>query len=212
MKWRLPEGIARRAPVVVLVMAIMLATGVALAGEPPAARTDSPFALPKSIGPLELVEEHAFENPRLGRAYSYRAPGFSLDIYVYPGDTVPEADGIQTVAARDEFEAAKLTVLSTDAYSKRALTHESNTTVGRDGAALPALEAVFDLALEGVELRSFLWLTASDGYFVKARFSLLRELTLEADSARAEVLAELGALIASAPSGGAPSVAATDRS
>jgi hypothetical protein len=212
MKWGLPEGISRRAPLVVLVMATMLATGVALAREAQADRADSHFVLPKSIGPLELVEEHTFDDARLGRAYSYRAPGFSLDIYIYPGEAAPEADGIVTAAARDEFEAAKTTVLSTKAYSRRALTGESTTTAGRDDAALPALEAVFDLSLEDVELRSYLWLTAADGYFVKARFSLLRELTLEADSARAEVLAELGALIASAPSGTAPSVAATDRS
>jgi hypothetical protein len=156
------------------------------------------YGLPRAIGPLQFVGEKSFDDPRLGKAFSYRADGFSLDVYIYPGDGVETSNGVEGRGTRNEYEAARSTVLATEAYEKRSLTSESRTRLGEDDTAPEALEAQFDLTLRGDRLRSFLWVTAANGQFFKARFSMRSEFDLEAGPAREQVMAEIGAVVSSA--------------
>lgn len=154
--------------------------------------------LPRAIGPLQFVGDRKFEDPRLGKAYSYRADGFSLDIYIYAGTSEGATDGASGSGARNEYEAAKETVLSTDAYATRTLVAEGQARLGEAPDAPEALEAAFDLVLRGQRLRSFLWVTAANGYYFKARFSMLSDLDIEAVTAREHVLQELGSIVTDA--------------
>jgi hypothetical protein len=154
--------------------------------------------LPRSIGPLQFVGDRQFDDPRLGKAYSYRADGFSLDIYIYQGTSGAVPDGATGEGARSEYEAAKSTVLATDAYATRLLVSEAHTRLGEAREAPEALEASFDLVLRGTPLRSFLWVTVANGHYVKARFSMNGDLDLEAEPARAQVMEQLGAVVTSA--------------
>jgi hypothetical protein len=154
--------------------------------------------LPQFIGPLKYVGDRQFDDPLLGKAYSYRADGFSLDIYIYQGTSGGATDGVTGAGTRNEYEAAKQTVLATDAYASRVLIAERQARLGTTDDAPEALEAAFDLQLRGQRLRSFLWVTAANGYYVKARFSMNGDFDLEAEPAREHVLQELGAAVTDA--------------
>ncbi len=160
-----------------------------------AVSTAAEFDLPTTIGPLKYSGERTYPSPELGTSYSYRGPGVSLDIYVYDAGQEDIPDGIDAAAAQAEFASAKSAVLDNSDYSNAVLMTDDTITIGTT-ESVPAFEASFQFATSKFRFRSYLWLTAIHGYYVRGRLSLDEKLAHEFELARQSVLQELGSAIA----------------
>ena len=169
----------------------------------------SKFRLMQNIGPLRYTGENRYSDRRLGRSFGYGANGVSLTIYVYDYGISGIPDGPDSVAVCEQFEKAKHEIETGGNYQNVMLRREVMRPLKDIAQAPGAREALYELDRNGVHAVSALWLTAADGYFVKLRLSLRKEVADELDEAMASILDALADAISRRPA--RPAAAAPDK-
>jgi len=159
----------------------------------------SKFKLAQNIGPLRYTGENRYSDRRLGRSFGFGANGVSLTIYIYDYGISGLPDGPDSVAVCEQFEKAKREIESGGNYQNVTLQREVMRPLKDIAQAPSAREALYQLDRNGIHAVSALWLTAADGYFVKLRLSMRKEVADELDEAMASVLDALAASISSRP-------------
>lgn len=159
----------------------------------------SKFRLAQNIGPLRYSGENRYSDRRLGKSFGYNTSGISLTIYVYDYGIRDIPDGPDSVAACEQFESAKREIEYGGNYQNVQLRHEVSRRMQDIAGAPLAREAMYEFDRNGVHAISMLWLTAADGYFVKLRLSLRREVADEQEEARAQLLDALANSFAARP-------------
>ncbi len=164
----------------------------------PAAAQETPsemsvsVSLPEKLGTLQYDGVHEYEDPLLGISVSYQGRGQILTIYFYNLGLEGIPDGVDSDVVLDHFEQTKRDVLNSGSYSQAALQREGRVRLGDGADALEALEAEFRIIRkDGPLMSSYLALTASQGLFVKLRFSVAEGAELEATANRHAVYAGL---------------------
>jgi hypothetical protein len=189
----------RRGLVPLLGVASMMVNGKAL-NDNTVHLLPSKFRLVQNIGPMRYTGENRYSDRRLGRSFGFGTSGVSLTIYVYDYGLKDVPDGPNSVAACEQYEKAKLEIESGGNYENVTLRREVMRPFGDTAQAPLAREALYDLDRNGIHAVSALWLTAADGYFVKLRLSMRKEVADEFDEARASVLAAMAGSLAERPS------------
>jgi len=160
----------------------------------------SQIKLPQNIGPLRYTGQNRFSDRRLGRSYTFNAPGISLSMYVYDYGLKHIDDGPNSVALCEQFEGAKREIERGGNYHNVELRAEFSRPFDAADGAPVAREALYEFDRNDVRALSALWLTAVDGQFLKLRLSLRMEVADELDDARSQILAAMAAAIVSARS------------
>jgi hypothetical protein len=154
----------------------------------------TPLVVPLRIGPLDgNPSGHRFPEAGLGTSYMYRAPGAVLTVYVYDGDQENLADGPDTIPVCHEFESAKRHIAQ--AYPGAKLVSEHMVRLLPPAESPLMREAVFEIAHQGNELISYIWISTVAGQFIKLRFTMDATLRHEVADARRAVLAAFGEAI-----------------
>jgi hypothetical protein len=159
----------------------------------------SKFKLAQHIGPMRFSGARKFSDRRLGRTFGYVTDGISLTIYVYDYGLRDLPEGPDSVAACEQFERARDEIENGGNYQNVTLRGEHTRRMNDTAAAPLAREALYDFQRNGIDGVSGLWLTAHDGYFIKLRLSLRREVADEFDAARTQILATVAASMAARP-------------
>ncbi|HEU4779439.1 MAG TPA: hypothetical protein VFS58_06105, partial [Steroidobacteraceae bacterium] len=191
---------------VLLVACWLYATGVnaAALGDNMIRLAPSPFKLPQNIGPLRYSGENRYSDRRMGRAFTYNASGISLKIYVYDFGLRGIPDGPDSVAACEQFESAKREIELGGNYQKVRLRGEFSRPMPAAEAPPVAREAVYEFDRNGTPVVSVLWVTAANGYFLKLRLSLRKEVADELADAREQVLGSIAQALSARPPSPAP--------
>lgn len=191
--------IRARTCVLPLVMALAGAAQGAAAGDDLVKLSPSKFKLAQHIGPMRFSGARKFSDRRLGRTFGYVTDGISLTIYVYDYGLHDLPEGPDSVAACEQFERARNEIETGGNYQNVTLRGQYTRRMDDTAAAPRAREAMYDFQRNGIDAVSGLWLTAHDGYFVKLRLSVRREIADEFDAARTRILATVAASMAARP-------------
>lgn len=166
---RLATGLTSR-------MDTLRAAGVDVRAE--VARPQFSLSIPEVVGAFRLVNEEAYEDPRLGTGLRYARPDdFYLDVYVYPGiprdSACPAACAQARVDAETQRFTAELPQLIQRGYYTRMDVRSSDAVARLEGAAWLAarhlrMEVVRAQGGQGPQESDFI-LYAFPGYTVKVR-------------------------------------------
>ena len=159
----------------------------------------SKFRLLQNIGPMRYTGTNRYTDRRLGRSFGYGISGISLTIYVYDFGLGDIPDGPDSVAVCEQYERARHEIENGDNYQNVVLRGQVTRRMNESADAPQVREAQYELDRNGIHAVSVLWLTASDGYFVKLRLSLRSEVADELEDARTQILSELADAFAERP-------------
>ena len=155
----------------------------------------TPLEFPVRLGPMVLTgEPHKYEPAALGVSYQFLGKGLSLTVYVYDAGVKDIPDGGDSAAACEQLEEAKSGVAHAN-YPNTVLTTQQMVRLSQTEDLPLAREARYEFVRDGRAAISYIWVTAATKTFVKARFSLDKQLSDEEVDARRAVLDALGAAI-----------------
>ena len=156
----------------------------------------SPLEFPTKIGSLESNgQPHKYDDPRLGKSYTYGAPGMFLTIYSYDAGVKEISDGGDTNATCEQFEEAKYGVPKAPDFKNVTLKNEQLVRLGSTEDSPLLREAVIELDRGDRHGISYIWITGAAKYFLKLRFTAVDDLRDQLPDIRQGILSTVATAI-----------------
>jgi hypothetical protein len=195
----------------------LVVAGLATGGVAGAADTvkllPGPFEFPTEFAGMKYQGEPTrFNDPRLGTGYIFTGDHLLFMAYVFDNGIKDIADGGDTIVACKAFEAGKVEVEQTTAYSEPRLAYEQLVRLASPDGTV-AREAKYQVQSKGKSTDTYLFVTAAAGQILKLRLLASPGHDEELVTARHEALRLLEAAIGpylsaqkSAPAKSEPSI------